>query len=734
MEIRRFFATAPKGVADLLATELSEFGASSVRENRAGVEFEGTLETAYRACLWSRLANRILLPLAEFAASDPDALYQGCQTIDWSEHMAASASLAVDANVSGSKITHSHYAALRIKDAIVDQFNAAAGHRPNVNTDCPDLRINAYIYRDVARLYVDLSGASLHRRGYRLGTGEAPLKENLAAAILLRAGWPDIAQQGGALVDPLCGSGTLILEAAMIAGDVAPGLERTDFGLTRWLQHDDKLWQQLLTEACKREAAGAKRIPPLLGFDYDRRVLDRARKNTERLGIPGINFSYQDLFDFRHDFPDFGLVVTNPPYGKRLLESGELPRLFAALGQVFRSCFAGWKAAVLTADSELGKAIGMRSHRQHTLYNGAIACKLLHFEINADNYFDDSRLPKKLSPEELSPQSRDFQNRLQKNLRHRRRWADRDGIDCFRLYDADLPDYAAAIDLYANASKPGEKWVCIQEYEAPKKIDPGVVKRRTRELRTIVEAVLDIDDSRLFYKSRSRQRGDSQYEKLAEEKRFHVVTEGTCKLWVNFTDYVDTGLFLDHRPIRQMIEQQARGRSFLNLFAYTGAATIHAAAGGAHSSLSIDLSNTYLSWAKRNLNLNRIDESQHRLLRADCLQWLNQDHKESFDLIFLDPPTFSNSKKMQDRLDIQRDHPQLIERGMKLLSATGTLYFSTNLRSFSIDDQLAARFKLTDLTAKSIPQDFERRANIHFCFAIQHRKREVVEGTLEGTL
>lgn len=722
MENQRFFATAPKGVTDLLAAELTSLGATSVADNRAGVEFEGSLETAYRACLWSRLANRILLPLAEFPAEDPDALYRGCQDIDWSEHMESTGTLAVDANVSGSQITHSQFAAQRIKDAVVDQFNAAVGHRPDVNTDRPDLQINAYILRNVARIYIDLSGTSLHQRGYRLATGEAPLKENLAAAILLRAGWPDIARQGGALVDPMCGSGTLVLEAAMIAGDVAPGLERTHFGLTRWRQHDAALWQTLLTEAGEREAAGTKRLPALLGFDSDRQVLNRARENAERLGISGITFGHQDVFDFRHDFPDFGLVVTNPPYGKRLLQTGNLPRLYGALGRVFRTYFRGWKGAVFTEDAQLGKAIGIRSPRQHTLYNGALVCKLLHFDIDEQHFFDDSRLPRRIQAEELSPQSLDFRNRLQKNLKQRRRWAERKGIDCYRVYDQDLPDYAAAIDSYGNSSKPGEQWICIQEYEAPKKIDPALVKRRTRELRTIAQDVFGVDEEHLFYKSRARQRGDSQYEKLGEESRFHQVTEGPCKLRVNFSDYLDTGLFLDHRPIRQLIGQQASGKTFLNLFAYTGAATVHAAMGGATSSLSIDLSNTYLDWAKRNLQFNKLDESKHRLLRADCLQWLNQDHGETWELIFLDPPTFSNSRKMEGLLDIQRDHRQLIERSMALLAAGGTLYFSTNLRSFRLDEQLSTRFDLKDIGAQTIPEDFQRRANIHACFQIRHRQ------------
>lgn len=722
MDTRNFFATAPKGVADLLAAELTEFGATSVKENRAGVEFQGSLETAYRACLWSRIANRILLPLADFPAENPDALYTGSQSIDWSAHLESSGSLSVDANVSASKITHSHFAALRIKDAVVDQFNEAVGVRPSVDLERPDLRINAYIHRNHVRLYVDLSGASLHQRGYRLAAGAAPLKENLAAAILLRAGWPAVAKEGGAFVDPLCGSGTLVLEAAMMAADVAPGLRRSYYGLTRWKQHDAALWQSLLSEAIDRETEGSKRMPPLLGFDHDKRVLQSARDNAERLGLTGLQFAFQDIYEFRHDFPDSGLIATNPPYGKRLMATGELPRLYAAIGQLFRSRFTGWKAAVLSEDPRLGKSIGIRSHRQHTLYNGALLCKLLHFDIQPDNYFDDSRLPRPILAEELSPQSEDFRNRLQKNLKQRRKWAKREGIDCYRVYDADLPDYSAAIDFYSNGNEPDERWLCIQEYEAPKKIDAALVKRRTREIRTIAQAVFDIDESRLFYKSRARQRGEKQYDKLANESRFYIVTEGACRLRVNFSDYVDTGLFLDHRPLRQLIEEQARGKSFLNLFAYTAAVTVHAAIGGARSSLSVDLSNTYLGWAKRNLELNGIDENKHRLLRADCLEWLKMKHQERFDLILLDPPTFSNSKRMEEVLDVQRDHLQLIEQSMALLSAGGVLYFSTNLRSFRLDEAISTRFDVKDISARSIPQDFERRANIHACFEVSHRE------------
>ncbi len=715
-----FFATAPKGISDLLVSELQSLGATATKETRAGVQFEGPLEVAYRACLWSRLANRILLPVGQFQAESADALYHQARQIDWSQHMDADSTLAVDANLSGSAITHSHFAALRIKDAIVDQFFEAIGERPNVDVDRPDVRINGYIHRNEAQLYIDLSGASLHERGYRQRAGAAPLKENLAAAILMRAGWADIAAQGGAFVDPMCGSGTLVLEAAMIAGDVAPGLNRRHFGLLTWKQHDDELWQRLVTEASQRETEGATRLPTLLGFDHDRQVLDIARDNAERLGIEGITFAFQDIREFRHDFPDFGLVATNPPYGKRLLDSGALPELYGQLGRVLRQHFVHWKAAVLTQDAALGKAIGIRSRRQHTLYNGPLLCKLIHFDIEEKNFFNDSRLPGKLDTEKLSPQSEAFGNRLEKRLRQLQRWANREGIDCYRIYDADLPDYAAAIDLYSHRSNPDERWICIQEYEAPREIDTQEVRRRSREIRTIAQNLLDVDDEHLFYKQRKRQRGESQYERTDTSDRFHEITEGDCRLWVNFDDYLDTGLFLDHRPVRTWIQREANGKNFLNLFGYTGAATVHAAKGGAASTVTVDMSRTYLDWAERNLRLNDLSGNQHRFIQADCVTWLEQDKSSQFDLVFLDPPTFSNSKRMKHTLDIQRDHESLIRRTMRRTARDGTLYFSTNLRGFRLAAAISADFRVEDVTRQSIPHDFERRQNIHHCFRIRH--------------
>jgi 23S rRNA (guanine2445-N2)-methyltransferase / 23S rRNA (guanine2069-N7)-methyltransferase len=748
MENLSYFATAPKGMSDLLTTELTQLGATHVSETRAGAQFQGPMEVVYRACLWSRLANRILLPLATFPAESPEALYDGVKAIDWSAHLAVDQTLAVDANVSASVITHSHYAALKIKDAIVDSFAELHGDRPNVDVDQPDIRVNCYLHRDQASLYLDLSGSSLHQRNYRLQAGQAPLKENLAAALLLRARWPEMVLERGAFVDPMCGSGTLAIEAAMLAADMAPGLGRDYFGFLGWRQHDAALWGSLVTEAEQRREQGLTRMPTILAFDNDRRVLDLARENAQRAGLANhISFAFQDVEDFRHDFPPRGLLLTNPPYGRRLAETDELPGIYRALGRMLRSNLKGWNAAVFTEDQSLGKHIGIRAGKLHTLYNGAIACKLIHFSIEESQFYRDARLPRRARPEDLSDQALMFKNRLEKNLKQLSRWVKRESVSCYRLYDADLPDYAAAIDIYraspaadeaagggapvaqspwakatgGSARIASEQWVCVQEYAAPQSIDADKAKLRTSELLTVVQQVLDTDDDHLFYKTRARQRGEKQYERLASERRFHQVAEGEGRFWVNFEDYLDTGLFLDHRPIRQRIGQEAKGKTFLNLFAYTGAVTVQAALGGALSSTTVDMSQTYLDWARRNFLLNGLSEGTHQLVQADCLQWLARAARtgERYDVVFLDPPTFSNSKRMVQTFDVQLDHGVLIRQAMALLAPEGILYFSTNLRNFKLDEDLQALFRARNISAETIPVDFKRRQNIHHCWTIR---------------
>ena len=811
----------------MLAHELSVLGASGVKETKAGCSFAGTLETAYRVCLWSRLASRVLLPLAEVSAADADDLYRGVLALSWEQHLGPTGTLAVDFTTSGSPITHTHYGALRVKDAIVDRFRGLTGVRPSVDTRHPDLRIYAHATADAATVGLDLSGAALHRRGYREEgvQGPAPLKENLAAAILVRAGWPEVAAHGGGFLDPMCGSGTLPIEAGLMAGDVAPGLLRRNWGFTGWKQHDAAIWERLLDEARARRANGLKRMPPIVGFDADSGALRLALAGVERAGLRGIVHVERRALSqitgppFAASVP--GLVIANPPYGERLGDVASLGPLYAELGRRLREGFLGWQAAVLTADAGLARWTGLRSHRKYAFFNGALEVRLFLFDVRPERFAGASRPPlvasggrsprevdgsseggastAEGSPAEVgrvraelrrSPAEADnshdsvsqagtssagasragtpsagvsqaevesvavgvdrtaagvemLSNRLRKNIKRLRAWARREGVTCYRIYDADLPEYAVAIDLY-------ERWVHVQEYEPPSTVDPARAQARLRDVLDAVAGVLGVPSEDVFLKVRRRQRGASQYEVRAGTAEFHEVREAGLRFLVDFEKRLDTGLFLDHRPTRALIRDAAQGARFLNLFAYTGTATVYAAAGGARETVSVDLSARYLDWAARNMTLNDFDVGpiergdpgtrstssgrraagavahgvkavRHRLVQADCLEWLEGEHG-AFDLVFLDPPTFSNSKRMGDAvLDIQRDHVELIQRTARLLAPSGTLIFSTNNRRFRMDREGLDGLELEDLSARTLPPDFARSPRVHSCWRIRPR-------------
>ncbi|HXV20738.1 MAG TPA: bifunctional 23S rRNA (guanine(2069)-N(7))-methyltransferase RlmK/23S rRNA (guanine(2445)-N(2))-methyltransferase RlmL [Desulfuromonadales bacterium] len=718
----RFFATVPRRMEHLLVEELRRLAAVEIQESRSGVYFAGGLETALRVCLWSRLASRVLLPLAEFPAATPEALYAGAAAIAWEEHLAPQGTLAVDCTLTASRLNHSHYAALKVKDAVVDRFRNRCGIRPSVAVERPDLRINVHVHRDVATISLDLSGESLHRRGYREEGGAAPLKENLAAAILLKAGWLETAQKNGVLVDPMCGSGTLPIEAALMAADIAPGLLRPYFGFSGWLGNDPRLWRRLVTEAETRRLTGLARIPLIVGYDANPAAVRVAWANLERAGLAGrVHFERRDVAELSPPSAGGergGLVVVNPPYGERLGEVEELHGLYRTLGERLKSHFSGWNAAVFTGNPELGRDLGLRARRLHTLFNGALECRLLQFEV-APEWF--AALPEEhrnrthaVAPASLGEGAEMFANRLRKNLRNLGRWARQNGITCYRLYDADLPEYAVAVDLY-------ERWVHVQEYEAPATIDPQKAGSRLRDVLAVLPAVLEVPAESVFLKVRRRQKGTAQYQKFDRRGEFHEVHEEDCRFLVNFSDYLDTGLFLDHRPTRQLLRELAPGKHFLNLFAYTGAATVYAAAGGARATTTVDLSQVYLDWAQRNLALNGFSGAQHEFVRADCLEWLQRERRR-FDLIFLDPPTFSTSKRMEATFDVQRDHVPLLRAAAGLLAPGGVLIFSNNNRRFRMDCDSLPALRIEEITRQTIPRDFERNPRIHNCWRITLRQ------------
>ncbi|HCL38435.1 MAG TPA: bifunctional 23S rRNA (guanine(2069)-N(7))-methyltransferase RlmK/23S rRNA (guanine(2445)-N(2))-methyltransferase RlmL, partial [Marinobacter hydrocarbonoclasticus] len=599
-----FFVTCPKGVEYLLADELKEFGLNLVRNAPAGVWVEGELESGYRACLWSRLANRVILNVADVDARSADELYAGVVDLDWQAHIPAGGSFRVTFLGQNEAIRNTQFGAQKVKDGIVDSIRGAGAPRPSVAPKDPDVTVSARLNRGRLSLGIDLSGHSLHMRGYRTEKGIAPLKENLAAALLLRAGWPEIAANGGDFVDPMCGSGTLVVEAALMALDIAPGRKQERFGFEKWPGHQPELWLSLRQEAERRAHEGKQgRIPIFSGFDQDGSVISTAEKNILRAGLEGIvRVEARPISEFtrENDWSDTGLVLTNPPYGERLSERKELAALYQSLGEVVARELIGWRLGVFTGAPEFGKSLGLRSFKQYKLFNGKLPAQLLLFEVQPENARTprDPAAPGQIMPRIANAERADMlRNRLKKNLKTIGQWARKQNIGCYRLYDADMPEYALAIDIY-------EGRVHVQEYLAPKSVDEKAARERLAEAMAVIPEVLEVAPEDLVCKQRQRQTGTRQYEKQAATGEYFNVHEHGCALKVNLKDYLDTGLFLDHRPVRHWIQQHARGKRFLNLFCYTGAATVHAAVGGASRSLSLDMSKTYVSWAQDNLALN----------------------------------------------------------------------------------------------------------------------------------
>jgi 23S rRNA (guanine2445-N2)-methyltransferase / 23S rRNA (guanine2069-N7)-methyltransferase len=715
--VRYWIATAPVGAASVLAEELAQFGASDIRERSHDVKFQGTLEVGYRACLWSRTATRILLSVGSIDATSSKNLYEAVKRIDWREHLAPGATLACDCSGGNESIRHTIYGSQLLKDAVCDNLRDATGERPNIKPERPDVLLHLHVEGPTALVSVDFSGESLHRRGYRVEGGRAPLKENVAAAVLLRAGWPGINDLGGMLVDPMCGSGTFLIEGALIAADAAPALDRDYFGFRGWRGHDAALWDGLCSEARARRAARPARRC-ILGSDMDADAVRMAIENGAQAGVSDwLHVEKRALGEVTRPKCEVGLVVANPPYGERIGAESGLSELYSELGRTLREQFMGWQAAVLTGNPPLARNLGIYAKRTHRVYNGTIECRLLRFDLNAAS---EQRPAAEVRADWSSrPGAQMFANRLRKNLKLLDSWAEREHIDCFRVYDADMPEYAFAIDLYGREGR----HAYVQEYAPPKTVNQESARERRREVLAVLPEVLAVPLQHVHSRVRKPQKGSEQYEKRESVAERHVVREGGLKFWVNFRDYLDTGLFLDHRIMRQLLRDWAKDADFLNLFCYTGSATVYAAAGGARSTIGVDLSNTYLDWAHENLLLNGFGGAEHELFRADCLQWLESQEVwgPRFDLIFVDPPTFSNSKRMEGVLDVQRDHVGMIRRALKLLRPQGRLIFSTNYTRFKLDAVALADLSVEDITARTIPKDFDRHATIHRCFVVRFK-------------
>jgi 23S rRNA (guanine2445-N2)-methyltransferase / 23S rRNA (guanine2069-N7)-methyltransferase len=702
MKIHRYFVTAPSGLAELVAEELRELGARAVRVDSGGVGVRGPLAFGYRICLWSRCASRVLLGLAELVAENADALHREVRALPWEEHLDPDRTFAVSVVGTGAGVHNTKFGAQRVKDAIVDRFRERIGRRPSVDLEQPDVRVVVRLHGRGVGVHLDLAGQSLHRRGWRSSAGPAPLKENLAAALLRRAGWPEISRGGGPLVDPMCGAGTLVIEAATLAADIAPALGRSRFGFEGWLGHEPRTWSEVADEARERAERGrARELPVIVGLDQDPAMLEHARRNAAAAGVEGmVSLSCERIEDLSAQSLGLraaasasehgALVVANPPHGERLGSKLEARHAHAQLGRAIGRELEGWRAAILTTDDDLPHALGWVPQRRDAVFNGPIPSLML------------TGLVGRCDPD---PAVSPFANRLRKNLRTIGRWAKRHDVECHRIYDGDIPEYNAAVDRYG-------RWVHVQEYAPPPSVDPDQAAMRLHEIVAGVVAVFDVPSEDVFVKQRRRHKGKEQYERRGPGGPQQRVTEGDLCFWINLSDYLDTGLFLDHRITRGKLREWASGRRFLNLFAYTGTATAYAAAGGARTTTSVDLSNTYLEWARRNLELNGLEGPQHRFVQADVRRWVERC-RDTFDLVFVDPPTYSTSKRMEGDFDVQRDHRGLLESAMRLLAKGGTLVFSTNARRFVLDAALERKFRVEDWTDRTIPEDFARTPTAH---------------------
>jgi len=678
--MKQLFATTARGFEELLKVELTELGATECKIAQGGVHFQADDETLYRSLLWSRLSSRILLPIVNGKVYSDLDLYSIVTGQDWLSYFDEKSTFFVDFNGTNQEIRHTQFGAMRVKDAIVDYFERQGKARPNVDKDYPDIRIHAYLNKEELVVSLDLSGEALHLRGYREDTGQAPLRETLAAAIVLRSGW----KKGTPLVDPMCGSGTLLIEAAQMEAQIAPQLHRLYWGFDCWKGHNQDAWDKVKAEAVQQaETAGVAHL---------------------------IQWKQGDVAALKNPSPDeVGTVICNPPYGERLGTTPALIALYSVFGQRLKNEFGGWNASIFSSESTLLDCLRMRSHRQFKAKNGPLDCVQKNYQISERK---ESAVENPLEFDRTSTVAVDFANRLQKNIKKIEKWAKQQGLDAYRLYDADLPEYNVAVDRYGDH-------IVVQEYTAPKNIDENKARQRLLDAVTATLQVTGIETNKLILKVRQKQKGTNQYEKLANKGEYFYVNEYGAQLWVNLTDYLDTGLFLDHRLTRKMVGEMAKGKDFLNLFAYTGSATVHAALGGAKSTTTVDMSNTYLNWAEQNLILNDIEGKQHKLIQADCLQWLEKCDRQ-FDLIFVDPPTFSNSKRMEDSWDVQRDHIKLMRNLKRILRPNGTIVFSNNKRGFKMDFEALDELGLSavEISAKTLPLDFERNKQIHNCWIV----------------
>ncbi|MDO4436443.1 MAG: bifunctional 23S rRNA (guanine(2069)-N(7))-methyltransferase RlmK/23S rRNA (guanine(2445)-N(2))-methyltransferase RlmL [Coriobacteriaceae bacterium] len=832
-----FYASCPEGFELALEHELRVLGARQVRRLKGRVTFAGAVSDAYRVCLWSRLASRVFVTVARFDCRNADDLYEGTHAVAWENILVPGATFAVAARGTTDELRNTHYSALRVKDALCDRLADVAGRRPNVDVENPDARILLSLRGERASLQLDLSGDPLFKRLPREATrehGAHVLRPDYAALACAQAGWQEICARAltnndeassekssveavavaasaaaerpaptlPVMVDACCAGGGVVLEAASILADRAPGLEHRTWGFLSWSEHDADAWRALLNEAEQRAELAKGRVARIVATDPSGDAVSCARRVLKAAGLADrVIFAQPDLEKISRKLLT-PACCGREPRGFIFLDTTEtaitkMPRVLdlatslhgsTAGPDPVRAMLGTMPTVALTRDELLTRTLGepecslriMPNNEDASLVVFSAASEARAAESDAgagdlvlsENSADSSAAPSPATAlidlgdgkpcPVMIPESDQFARRLRKVAKQRRKWAQREGVTCYRVYDADLPDYSAAIDLYEGSAATPGRWLVIAEYAAPREVDPALAEARLLDILAIAPRILQVDPENVFAKARIRSRGGSQYGKTSggsrgggqgsnrqgaksrrstanagastpsdiRTRRLPLIEEGGLTFAVNFNDYLDTGIFLDHRITRGLVREHAKGaRYFLNLFAYTGTATCYAADAGVEETVTVDLSNTYLDWAERNMEQNGFVGPQHHFVRADVMSWIRdmRETRNRWDLIFCDPPTFSNSSKMGQRTwDVQRDHVELLIGLSRLLTREGEAIFSCNLRTFRPDTAELARagVVLTDITAQTIPEDFARNQRIHKCYIVRRYTSE----------
>ena len=757
-----FFASCLAGLEQALADELRALGVGRVRPLGGGVAFFCESRLALQACLWSRLASRIMLVVGRVNAGDANLLYAGAYDLPWEGVLADGATMAVRANGSNDQLRNTRFTALKVKDAIADRMRAKSGVRPQVDTVSPRASIDVRIRERRATISLDFSGEALNRRSYLAPDDreDAALACSLAAAALAFGDWDELARKGAFFIDPACRDGILTVEAALVACDGAPGLFRKRWGFQGWAGFDAQAWEQLRDEACSRFETGIAKVggsapanmaqgdvfnAPLpdpdrvhfLGLTSSSPSVSRARNHVRHAGLRSVVSielgGAQDVEELvnghkalRHAhllMVASGIDASSRSDAQALIQADEAA--FAAAASLGRD---GSRFVALDAQ-DIAARFGVEPRARQRLGKGRVEATVEVFDERPEGVkgiqIPDSSGGAPHAVEVFEQASEQFAARLRKVFKERRKWAARQGVTCFRIYDADLPDYAVAIDWYTGVGDAsGNDYLHIAEYAPPSSVDADKARRRFGDVLAIAPVVCGVRPDHVFSKTRVREKGGGQYRNAGQRAYVTSVEEGGYRFEVDLAGRLDTGIFLDHRLTRELIRSKADGMRFLNLFAYTGTASVYAAAGGAKATTTVDLSQTYLDWAQRNMEANGFAGEEHQFVRADVMRWITDTRHTParFDLIFVDPPTFSNSKAMGKRTwDVQRDHVELLVGVSRLLARGGEAVFSCNLRTFkpNVDELEKYGVAIQDISADTIPEDFARNPRIHKCYLVK---------------